>query len=342
MRLLLVGAGITGDSNSIGGTTILFEDLVEYCGAQVSRVEVVRLNELGIFGSLNAIFSFCWSDGDVVVLNGNRNSAFVVGLFLAGLSYFTGHKNVLRMFGGNFLDLIDASLWRRYCFAIFSNKFQLFFFETRALVELVPQRYPRIREKVLQFPNSRRLPSVRKDLISLDKKLGRKRFVFCSAIKHDKGAGLLIDAFEEMPEFDLFFLGPVYMDDFHERIRPVKNLHYEGLVTPGDVCEALLEFDHLILPTQHAGEGIPGIIIEALQVGLPVISTRRPGIIEVVDEKCGTFIEEVSVQGIKEAISRARAKDYSDLSCSARLRGFEYGHDHVHDRFFKVLSSLSC
>ena len=48
---------------------------------------------------------------------------------------------------------------------------------------------------------------------------------------------------------------------------------YKGQLQPEEVIPTLHEYDALIFPSHYAGEGCPGILVEALSAGLPIIAS---------------------------------------------------------------------
>jgi glycosyltransferase involved in cell wall biosynthesis len=92
-------------------------------------------------------------------------------------------------------------------------------------------------------------------------------------------------------------------------------VRYRGILTQREVMTRLWDYDALVLPTSHAGEGYPGVILEAFSHGLPVITTRWMSIPEIVDESCGILIETESVEEFVAAVTRL----HSDPMLFARL-----------------------
>ena len=81
----------------------------------------------------------------------------------------------------------------------------------------------------------------------------------------------------------------------------------------------------LLLPS--FAEGLPVVIMEALALGRPAISTYIAGIPELVDEGCGWIIPAGSVDDIARAMQEALAAEPADL----KAKGIE-GRARVIDR----------
>lgn len=134
-------------------------------------------------------------------------------------------------------------------------------------------------EKVKVVPNFKVI-----DFIP-EKSLNKKeeiRFVFLSRIIKDKGVGIIIDAVKalnkRMTGFSVDFYGPfenTYKEEFIKAIEVVENVSYKGFLNLNDTknYNVLAKYDVMLFPTYWHGEGFPGIIIDALIAGLPVIAT---------------------------------------------------------------------
>lgn len=78
------------------------------------------------------------------------------------------------------------------------------------------------------------------------------------------------------------------------------NIVLHGWATSKQVRAAILAARALLLPSY--AEGLPIVIMEALAMGRPVISTRITGIPELVDSSCGWLVEPGDVDAIADAL----------------------------------------
>ena len=61
----------------------------------------------------------------------------------------------------------------------------------------------------------------------------------------------------------------------------------------------------VLLPTRHVGEGIPGVVVEALFAGRPIITTRWKEMEEIVVEgRNGLFVPAADAQALRDAMRR--------------------------------------
>ena len=91
-----------------------------------------------------------------------------------------------------------------------------------------------------------------------------------------------------------------------------------------EVPDALARHDVLVLPTYWEVEGYPGIVLEALQCGLPVIATTWRSVPEVVEHgKSGLLVPPRSAAAVRTAIERVTTDPdlYRALRAGAQQRG---------------------
>jgi glycosyltransferase involved in cell wall biosynthesis len=106
-----------------------------------------------------------------------------------------------------------------------------------------------------------------------------------------------------------------------------------GQVAPEEVPRYLQGADFLVLPSHS--EGMPQVVLEAMDCGLSVVATRVGGVPEaVIDGRTGLLVEAQNVQQLRSAIERmivdapfrtaagrlglARAKDVFDSDRNAK------------------------
>jgi glycosyltransferase involved in cell wall biosynthesis len=118
-----------------------------------------------------------------------------------------------------------------------------------------------------------------------------------------------------------------------------------GWLTNAEVLELVKKCRALLLPSY--AEGLPVVLMEALALGRPVISTTIAGIPELVDEKCGWLFAPGDRQGLVSAM-RAALKcsswELSEMGAAGRERVLRL-HDRrdlakfLYDRFRRVVDS---
>ncbi len=79
----------------------------------------------------------------------------------------------------------------------------------------------------------------------------------------------------------------------------------ELLGTRSDVAEQMQRADALVFPSRPAGEGMPGVLIEAGLSGLPVVATAAPGVGTIVkDGETGFIVGVDDLSGMIAATAR--------------------------------------
>lgn len=136
-------------------------------------------------------------------------------------------------------------------------------------------------------------------------------FVFLSRIIPEKGCELILEALRRLSSkgfqanFNVTFYGPIdehYRRSFLDSIGQLPNASYGGFL---DLREwnnysVLAKYDCLLFPTYWPTEGFPGIIVDAMIAGLPVLASRWNMNVELIEEgKNGYLIEPKDIDGLE-------------------------------------------
>lgn len=113
-----------------------------------------------------------------------------------------------------------------------------------------------------------------------------------------------------------------------------ERIHFTGAVSPGEVRKYMEKADILVM--NSAFEGVPMTILEALSLGLPVISTNVGGIGEVL--RFGQDSEETdgTSEGIRQAVKRIEAF-YEVYSRNAYDNSKAFDYRHVNQKVYQLL-----
>jgi glycosyltransferase involved in cell wall biosynthesis len=152
-----------------------------------------------------------------------------------------------------------------------------------------------------------------------------------------KGLDLVLDAFREMPRYNLTVFGPVehekeFEDAYYKELYETPNIKTIGWldIDSPDFLEYAGNTAALIYPTCAEGGG--GSAITCMHAGvIPVLSYEA----SVDMPGCGFLLENCSVEEIKKTITRVSALPADQLESTAR-RAWEYARKvHTRDNFAK-------
>lgn len=137
----------------------------------------------------------------------------------------------------------------------------------------------------------------------------RINIVMASSISERKGFDLLMEALKDLPkrysdEINITVYGT---GNYYEKANEIKNTyHIDYIHFKGKTKEPYRYYgDEDILMLTSRDETLPMSILEAMQIGLPVISTNVGAVNEMVfDKENGILIGNASVHDIQEGIKR--------------------------------------
>lgn len=119
-------------------------------------------------------------------------------------------------------------------------------------------------------------------------------FVYIGRIMKEKGFSQYIEAAEyirnKYPE-TRFHIAGEYEDDYKEKVE--KLVSKDVLIYHGSVIDMIREIYSMISCTIHPtyyAEGLSNVLLESLACGRPIITTNRPGCMEVVDDGINGFV----------------------------------------------------
>jgi glycosyltransferase involved in cell wall biosynthesis len=212
---------------------------------------------------------------DVVMFNTSSGGALKSGPLVWAMCRVRRVPLVVRVFGGD-LDLFLDAASR----------------PTRALGARTILRADRVllqtRALCARFADPARvecLPTTRDVCVERAPVTHARRFLFLAQLRREKGVIEAVTAARALPAgASLTVCGPAMAGFDIESLAPHARWRFAGAVASADVPRVLAEHDVLVFPSYHAGEGLPGIVIEAMQAGLPVIAARFRALGELVED----------------------------------------------------------
>lgn len=154
---------------------------------------------------------------------------------------------------------------------------------------------------------------IRKSEIDFNRKRDRVSILYLSNLMAEKGYVELIHAvvglIREGLDLELNLVGAIQSENefqevkrFIDKYGMADRIIYHGTKRGEEKKQFFLQADMMALPTKYKVEGQPMSIIEGMAAGLPIISSDR-GIIAELIEDCGILVEPV-VTDIKQAIKQ--------------------------------------
>lgn len=335
-RLLIIGSSYTpGKPETIGGATVLFGMLTEYLSTR-SDIEfhLVKANKFeSRVKSMKHIISKVLKkrrEYDLIFLNVSQNGFTVLFPIISFISIFISKKIAIRVFGAHGLDDLQQSKWKPIM-KWSLKRASLVYMETHFLVDA----FEPYTQKVNWLPNVRRAFP---DLQQKPKEY-QKRFVFIARIIKSKGILEALEAFEKLgSEYHFDFYGPIVEDDLNYL---ENHKSYKGQLSPEEVMPKLSAYDGLVLPTYFEGEGYPGIIVEAYQMGLFCITTKWRNVPEIVEQgKTGFLVPIQNAEAIVEAIEQLREEEYHSMRKEIQEYSKKFETQRVHKKLVEELLAL--
>ncbi len=313
-RVLVIGP-VPADEEFVSGIQLSFASMLEGLLREPSLEVLVHdlsiaregrsslrqsIDEARIFASLVGRITTPWSRFDAVLFNTSAGGLLRSGGIVRSACKARGIPLMIRVFGGD-LDLLadEANERTRQTFERSTLLADRVLLQTHSLCE----RFKSSDDcrRVRWWPTTRnaaRFEGARADQA--------RRFLYFGPIRPEKGILEAIDASRRLPvDASLTLMGPTHGDFTLDGVDLGDRCHYVAAPPEGGVDEVLGSHDVLVFPSYHNREGMPGVILEAMQAGLPVISTRWRAIPElVVDGDNGVLVAPKCPNGLSAAMRR--------------------------------------
>lgn len=337
-RILLAGP-LPLDGDVVGGTKVSFaamalalerEPSLDVDVHDISRPRAGHGHVRRVFGEAGTLTSLLTrilrGRHDVVMLNTSSGGLLKSGALVSMACRMRDVPLMIRVFGGDLDLFIDSApgVLRRLAEGK-TLRADRVLLQTHALCE----RFRTTDDccRVRWWPTTR-------DVIgpARERSTRARRFLFVGQLRKEKGVTEAIEASHRLPAgASLTIVGPsmngfdIADHDLGERCT------YEGSVPHDDVAAIMAEHDVLVFPTYHAGEGMPGIVLEAMQSGLPVVATRWRSIPELVEDgENGILVAPRNADGLGAALQRVAESDelFRRIQSGARITGERFRARH--------------
>jgi len=328
-----------------GGTTKSLEFLVkELAEEQRIKSTVFDLNRIASYQPQKLFFSVRallrkTRDSDHISVHVSLHRLSDLGLTLLLLAKATGKTASIRRFGGTCVKELPAP--KRLLVVLAYRLSDIIFCQT---IEQCTEANSIVskRKRVEWLPTAR-------PLINKNKQRPRASFtaklVFISQVKKEKGVFEAIEAVRRARQENLTcylrVYGPLYDNITSQDLESHDGVAYGGELNTEEVRRELSDADAILLPTYYTGEGYPGILIEAMQNGCPIITTRWKSLPELVKD-AAIFVSPADVHALKQGIKRLYLEKniFAQLSRKSIQRGQVFTSDKQADHFISSIISL--
>ncbi|MEO0663339.1 MAG: glycosyltransferase, partial [Planctomycetota bacterium] len=281
VRVLLAGP-LPIDGDVVGGTKVSFARLArglrdderldvrvfDTSRARAGRGRMRRLvGEVATLARLLGRAAF--GREEVVVLNASSGGLLSSGPLVWAACRLRGARFVVRVFGGDLDLFLDRAPWlRRALFRRTTARADLLLLQTRALCERLDGA------RAVRWLPTTREPAPR-DAATLERDGVATRFLFVGQLRAEKGVADAVAAANALGAgVTLTVAGPAMPGFDVDALESTPRWSWVGPLPPAEVARAMADHDVLVFPSRHAGEGLPGTIVEAMQLGLPVVAAR--------------------------------------------------------------------
>lgn len=341
MILLIGPCENTNNKGNTGGIVVLFEDLLVWSDKNEILYEVIDTNKSNYGNKIKAFLMIFYFSVIKIIkakhvsLHGTAKDYLYLAPFIIFLSRIFGKKISLRKFAGNFDSFYEgANPIKKNILKWVLKKSDILFFETKRLVKFGLL----FNKKTYWLPNTRK-----KALDTIGERRFNKRFVFISQVKNTKGVIEILKAKKNLSsDYVIDIYGPIIEGELDlQGLESCFKKNYKGTLSSKDVQIKLKEYDVVLLPTYHEGEGYPGIILESFSLGKPVISTLWNSIDELVEDKYNGFLIPVrDYIELVNAMVKFNTDNFNKMSINALNSFNKFDRDINYEKYLDLLCSI--
>jgi glycosyltransferase involved in cell wall biosynthesis len=158
------------------------------------------------------------------------------------------------------------------------------------------------------------------------------RVLYLSNLIEEKGYKILIHSCIKLLlmgyKLKLTLAGDIYDSEGFKRIMNIvkdnnleSSIEYIGLVSGNDKKKLLLDSDIMVLPTTYKIEGQPISIVEGMAAGLPIISTQKGCITDLVKQN-GVLLDNVTTEELEKKLESFCLNRGYILECGYKSRQY--------------------
>ena len=278
-----------GPIANTGGPAIKNKILVEQM-QQCVDISVWNTYDKTVKSRVGAVIKILFTQNKYVIIAVSRKGRnLLYPIMLLKNKFCKTHFSCIAI-GGKVEDSFNNNLSVRALY-----KADLVTVETMGLLEKMEKKYHL--KNLYCMPNYKKMNVDRSDN-SLEKYESKHiKFIFLSSMRNLKGVKTLIDAFtivkKEGYDIQLDFYGPIKSDfdiKYLEEIENSDGMNYCGVVQNSEVLKVMQEYHIFVFPTEYPGEGFPAVLVEAMAVGMPIITSDVNYNPEIIKDNVNGFL----------------------------------------------------
>jgi glycosyltransferase involved in cell wall biosynthesis len=317
-----------------GGTTIPFRLLAEYVGSRHGSTIVYDTHPHGrIFNEQPAsVLSAVWNlfaqcaavlkatrRASACLVNGSPRYLCTAGAAMVALLSFCGRKRISVYAAGGAFDqyLFRIPFPFRQIIVACLRRADVVILQTRSSAAVLAKMF----DSIHVIPNWVESPKVEP---RIEQSVANRpfRFIFAGEVREGKGVWQLLQAFPRVSEqlagdgisSSLEIVGPckdlALLSLLQDLCAGRTDIIWHGPCSHGRTLELISDSDCLVLPTFHAGEGYPGVILEALVRAKPVITCALRPLVELFSRaRASLLVPPRDVGALAEAMISIASND---------------------------------
>jgi glycosyltransferase involved in cell wall biosynthesis len=142
---------------------------------------------------------------------------------------------------------------------------------------------------------------INKPLVTEYDRMYKKRYLYLGRLSEEKNLKMLIEAFNELPDFSLSIYGNGTQRSELEEMAEGSNISFSEHIDNKELHSIFAEHDFLILPSITEPWGL--VVEEALYFGLPVVVSNRCGSSVLIENGVnGLIIDPMDIEGLKNVL----------------------------------------
>lgn len=346
-RILVIGT-IDETHKNISGQydrTEIIKDGLKNKGYNVDFINMMswQRNPINLFFSITKGYI----KNDAVMFLASLNGTRVILNTLSALSIVKKKPVYQIAIGGqsNF-NFVKSSLWYRNRVSQLSGVF--------VEVESMIDDYNTVGlTNVYYLPNCKEV-NIEPDCINNAGLKEPYRFCTYSRVTPEKGIAEAIGAVEHMNreygrEYCTLDIYGTYLEEdkawFNELMsKATAAITFKGRIERKNSISILSQYDLMLFPTQHSGEGVPGGMIDCYEAGLPIVTCDTSYMTRIVhDKKTGFIYDKEQIDGlinaIREYCEKTDLKDKRGIRKNCQAEAKKYDTQVVLDILTKYIES---